>query len=75
MTPFERLKTVLEGPHVDAVKSWKGAVKIVCKGDAISELASAQIQSGQDVFGEDIILERPETLKVEAGENASLDED
>ena len=73
-TDFERLKVALEGPHVEAVKSWKGPVRIVRKNDVVAEVAPAELQAGKDVCGDEIVAEQTDTLKIEAGANTSVTE-
>ena len=72
---FERLKAILEGPHAEAAKSWKGITKIVSKGEVISELIPVETQEGKDVYGEVLTVAMPDDLKLEAGENTTLSED
>ena len=75
LTSFERLKKALDGPHKNAFKLWKDLVKVVRKGDIISEFAFAKVQPGEDVYGQAIGLETPHVVKLKAGENTSLSAD
>lgn len=75
MTDFEVLKHVLDGPHIDALKSYKGVVKIVGKGDIISELVAMQVEQGKDVYGDPIEVEIDEERFLEFGDNTDLSED
>ena len=75
MTAFERLKSSLDGPHVEAVKSWQGAVKVVRKGDVIGEVSSARVDPGEDVFGEAIAPEVPNSITLKSGDNTTVADD
>ena len=73
--PFERLKNLLDGPHGEAAKSWKGITQLVSKDEVIAELLPAQTQLGKGVCGDVINIAMPDNLKLEAGENTVLSED
>ena len=74
-TPFDRLKRVLEGEHVEACKSWNGTTQLVRKGDVLAELVAAELEPGCDVYGETVNIEDSAGLVLQAGDNASLSED
>jgi len=75
MTDFEVLKHILEGPHIETLKSYKGVVKPVTAGDLISEIVPAEIEVGEDVFGNPIEIEQEEELYLQMGDNTELSED
>ena len=75
MTPFERLKSSLDGPHVEAVKSWQGAVKVVRKGDVIAEVSAANVEPGEDVYGGAIAPEVPNSIALKSGDNTTVADD
>jgi uncharacterized protein len=74
-TAFERLKMALEGPYLEACKSWQGTVKIVRKGDPVSEIIAAQIEPGIDVHGEPLGMASVSDVNLEVGDHVSLSED
>ena len=74
-TPFERLKLAIEGQYLEACKSWQGPVRIVRRGDLLSEIISAEVEPGTDVFGQSVELARVEDVTLAAGDNVSLSED
>ena len=75
VSDFERLKQALEGPHREALHSLKLAVKVVSKGDVISELVPAEIETGTDIYGEPVSIEPKEELALDYGDNTALSED
>ncbi|MFT5373549.1 MAG: hypothetical protein ACI906_000365 [Candidatus Latescibacterota bacterium] len=75
MTDFEVLKHILEGPYIEALKSYKGVVKPVKPGDLISEIVPAEIEIGEDIFGNPIEIEQEEELYLQMGDNTDLSED
>ena len=75
MTDFEVLKHILDGPHLEAIKSFKGVVKPVQAGDIISEIVPAEIETGKDIFGDPIEIEQEEELYLQMGDNTELSED
>ncbi|MBT3343169.1 MAG: DUF342 domain-containing protein [Gemmatimonadetes bacterium] len=74
-TDFERLKVALEGPYLEACKSWRGPVRIVGKGDVISEILPAEVAPGTNVFGEEMAMGRVEDVTLEVGDHVTLSED
>ena len=74
-TDFERLKQILEGPHAEAIHSWQGVVKVVRKGDMIAELVPAELEPGENIFGEPVDVENLEDLELDFGDNTVPSED
>ncbi|MDA0338177.1 MAG: FapA family protein, partial [bacterium] len=74
-TPFERLKLAIEGPYLEACKSWQGPVKIVRKGDALSELIAAQTEPGIDVRGQPLEMTALDDVTLEVGDHVTLSDD
>jgi hypothetical protein len=75
MTDFEMLKHILDGPHLDAIKSYNGIVKLVGKGDPISELVDMEVERGEDIYGDPIEIQVDDELFLEFGDNTDLSED
>lgn len=74
-TPFERLKLAIEGQYLEACKSWQGPVRLVRRGDLISEIVPAEVTPGTNVFGEPVQLARVEDVSLQAGEHVTLADD
>jgi hypothetical protein len=74
-TPFERLHQTMEGPLLEAVKSWSGPLMIVHPGDPLAQLIPPQIEMGYDVFGNPVEPEEQEDIFLQPGDNTSLSED
>ena len=74
-TDFERLKRLMDGEFLEAIKNWKGPCKLVSKGALVSELVPAEIEPGCDVFGEQVELEGFDSLTIDVGDNVTLSED
>ena len=74
-TDFERLKRLMDGEFLEAIKNWKGPTKLVSKGDVVAELVPAEIEPGCDVFGQQVEAEETDTLAIEVGDNVTLSED
>ena len=75
LTSFELLKKILDGPKFDALKLWKGPVKVVQKGDVISEMGCPTLQPGMDIYGQEIRFLTTKTNKLKSGQNTSLSQD
>ena len=75
LTSFERLQKMLVGSSPNSFRSWKGLVKVVRKGDVISELSLAEVHPGEDVYGRTVGLEKPDLVRLKSGENTSLSAD
>ncbi len=50
LTDFELLKHVLESPHLEAIRSYRGVVWPVKPGDIISRINPAEIEIGENVY-------------------------
>lgn len=74
-TPFERLKLAIEGPYLEACKSWEGPVRLVRQGDVISEIVAARVQPGIDVFGEPLEMASLQEVTLEPGDNVTMSEE
>ncbi|MFA6111018.1 MAG: flagellar assembly protein A [Candidatus Latescibacterota bacterium] len=74
-TEFERLKLFLAGPNSEALNSWRGPVRVVRPDEVIAELVPAQVEPGEDVYGEPVFLAAVEKQTLTFGDNTALSED
>ncbi len=75
MTDFELLKHILEGRHIEAIRSYRGVVRPVIPGDVITEIIPAEIEPGVTVFGTPFDLEQDDEVYLQIGDNTDLSED
>ena len=74
-SPLAALKQALEGPALEVVEAWSGVTHVVNRGDLLADIAPAQFDPGEDVFGEPIEPELEEPPEVPCGEHAVLSAD
>lgn len=75
MTDFELLKHILEGQHIEAIRSYRGVVRPVKPGDAIAEIIPAEIEPGVTVFGTPFDIDQDDEVYLQIGDNTDLSED
>ena len=75
LTDFELLKHVLESPHIEAIRSYRGVVWPVKPGDIISRINPAEIEIGENIYGEPIELNSDEEVYLPLGDNTDLSDD
>jgi len=61
--------------HVEALKSYRGVVKPVKRGDLISEIVTTETEPGEDIYGNRIEIEEEEELYLDMGDHTELSED
>lgn len=49
--PLDALRQALTGPSLEVVQSWRGAAHVVSTGAVLVDIAPAEYQPGEDLFG------------------------
>ncbi len=75
MTDFEILQHIMEGPHLEAIRSYRGVVKPVKPGDVISRILPAEFEAGETVFGSIIEPDDDDDIHLPMGDNTDLSDD